>query len=74
MSGLRISHDFPHLTFYQGVLVCWGGASQHPQFWPDLVDSLLLDLERDEEGRGQQDRGEKLRLEAEPREHWLGSV
>lgn len=35
------------LTFDQGVLVRGGGASQHPQLRPDLVDSLLLNLERD---------------------------
>lgn len=35
------------LTFDQGVLVCGGGARQHSQLWPDLVDSLLLNLERD---------------------------
>lgn len=50
--GLRIACVCPSLTFDQGVLVCGGGASQHPQLWPDLVDSLLLNLERDAGGGG----------------------
>lgn len=29
------------------MLVCRGGASQHSQLWPDLVDAFLLDLRRE---------------------------
>lgn len=48
--GFRIARARPSLTFNQGMLVRGGGASQHPQLWPDLVNSLLLNLERDGEG------------------------
>lgn len=58
--GLRAAHPCPSLTFDQGVLVRGGGASQHPQLWPDLVDSLLLNLERDG-GAGRWGLGNKLR-------------
>lgn len=70
------------LTFDQGVLVCGGGARQHSQLWPDLVDSLLLNLERDV-GEGGSVR---LGREAGPEKggdwprvtgflaHWLASV
>lgn len=34
----------PH-TFDQSVLVGGGGAGQHSQFGPDLVDAFLFDLE-----------------------------
>lgn len=51
----------PSLTFDQGMLVRGGGASQHPQLWPDLIDPLLLDLERDGGGAGRWGRGEKAR-------------
>ena len=59
--GLRAARARPSLTFDQGMLVRGGGASQHPQLWPDLVDSLLLNLERDGGGAGRWGRGEKLR-------------
>lgn len=62
----------PSLTFDQGMLVRGGGASQHPQLWPDLVDSLLLNLERDMEGgrlvgsgrEAEAQRKEETRLES----------
>lgn len=47
--GLRISPP-PHFTFDEGMLIRGGGASQHPELWPDLVNSLLFNLERDGEG------------------------
>lgn len=50
--GVRGARARPSLTFDQGMLVCGGGASQHSQLWPDLVDSLLLNLERDAGGGG----------------------
>lgn len=40
----------PHFTFDEGMLIRGGGASQHPELWPDLVNSLLFNLERDGEG------------------------
>lgn len=55
--GLRAAHARPSLTFDQGMLVRGGGASQHPQLWPDLVDSFLLNLERDGGGAGGEGRG-----------------
>lgn len=44
-SGLRIT-SYPRLTFDQGMLIRGRGASQHPQLWPNLVNPLLLNLER----------------------------
>lgn len=65
--GLRIARAHLSLTFDQGMLVRGGGASQHPQLWPDLVDSLLLNLERDVGGVGREteaQRKEETHLES----------
>lgn len=46
----------PSLTFNQRVLIRGRGASQHPQLWPDLVNPLLLNLERGVVCRGVRER------------------
>lgn len=44
MLGLTRARFLGALTFDQGVLVGWRGASQHTKFGPDFVDAFLLDL------------------------------
>lgn len=65
----------PSLTFNQRVLIRGRGASQHSQLWPDLVNPLLLNLERGVVRRwGQREKSSPMQSLGSSGAHQLASV
>lgn len=63
------------LTFNQRVLIRGRGASQHSQLWPDLVNPLLLNLERGVVRRwGQREKSSPMQSLGSSGAHQLASV